>query len=161
MTNSPKGAAGRDRERGPDAMERARQVERDRGRVEEVVRSLRADEQRLLSDTEALKVERTAIERELGEVRDRVAGLDASLTVRQLGMAAKEREVADARAQLETQRDLAERIERELAEHRAQIAGARKRLGALIEDALRIQHKVWRAANSESLREDRDGWRER
>jgi chromosome segregation ATPase len=150
MTGSPGSPAGPDRAQASHAAsEHARQIERERGGVQEVVAHLRAEERRWLSDAEALRAERKAINAELAEARDRLAGLDASLKLRQLGVVAKEREIAEARAQLETQRALADRVERELEEHRAQIATARRKLGGLVEDVLRIQHKLWRAASGE------------
>jgi chromosome segregation ATPase len=161
MTGSRGSAAGDSRGQGPQSVaERSHQIERERAIVEEVISRLKADEQRLLSDSTALRAERNAIELELAEVRDRLATLDASLAVRKRGLVSKEREVAEAREQLVHQQELANEVEREISEHRSQIAIAQKRLGALVEDVVRVRHKLWRATSGESPREGNDGQRE-
>jgi chromosome segregation ATPase len=126
---------------------RSLEVGRERGMVEEVVGRLREDERRLSLDLSALQAERREREKELAEVRGRVGSLDTSLTVRQLGLRAKERELDLARNELERKRELVRRVEQEILDYRRQIAASQAQLTDLIERAVRIRQRVWRVAS--------------
>lgn len=126
--------------------ERTVDVERERAFVEETVAQMEADERRLLADVVALRAERVDLERELGDARARVDELDAAVHAEELAFLVRERELHAARDVLEQKRELAGEVEREIAAHRGQIADAQRRLEGLVEDVMRIQHKLWRAA---------------
>ena len=121
-------------------------VERERAIVEETVGQMEADERRLLADVVALRADRVDLERELGEARDRLDALDAAVHSEEVGLLVAERELHAARDVLEQRREAAGDVEREIAAHRGQLADARTRLEGLVEDVVRIQHKLRRAA---------------
>jgi chromosome segregation protein len=122
------------------------EVERERAIVEETVGQMEADERRLLADVVALRSDRVDLERELGEARDRLDALDGAVHSQELGVLVTERELQGARDALEQQREAAGEIEREITVHKSQLADARRRLEGLVEDVVRIQHKLRRAA---------------
>jgi chromosome segregation ATPase len=132
--------------RARSAAKRSHEVARERAAVEEVVVRLRADEARLVSELAALRAERAEIGRELTAARDRVASLDEELETRRLALMLKEREVYGAREKLERERDLVSKVEGEIAGHRRQLDLGRKGLGDLVENVLRIRHKLRRVA---------------
>jgi chromosome segregation ATPase len=121
-------------------------VERERAIVEETVGHMQADERRLLADVVALRADRVDLERELGEARDRLDALDTAVHSEELGVLVTERELHAARDALEQQREAAGDVEREITAHKGQLADARRRLEGLVEDVVRIQHKLQHAA---------------
>jgi chromosome segregation ATPase len=90
--------------------------------------------------------------RPIAEARERVASLDATLAAAELEAVAAEHGLAAAQDKLAWQRDVARRVEREIAEHRGQVAATQQRLGALVGDVVRISHKIRRAAGNEPPR---------
>jgi chromosome segregation ATPase len=141
MTGKPPGDRGRVR-RPHSVAERSHEIARECAMVEEVVARLRAEERRLLADAQALGAEREELEGELAAARDRVAAHEASLADAHSGLVAKGRELKAATDRLERQRELRQQAEREIDGYRSQIAVAQKRLGDLVVNVTRIQHKL-------------------
>ena len=153
MSDAPDRTPARERTRIVDSVtKRSLDVGRERAMVEEVVQSLRDEERRLRSDLTALQAERKERDGELALVRRRLDSLEESLTVRRVGLTAKEHELGITRYELERKRELVRQLEQEVIGHRERIAAARARIADLISGAIRIRHRVLRAA---SFRPDR------
>jgi chromosome segregation ATPase len=123
---------------------RAHEVARECAIVEEVVGRLRVEEQRLLSNMTALRAERQELERELATARDRLAAYESSIGLAESELVVKETELEAARDRLERQNELKRRGEREIDGYRSQLALAQQRLGELVVNVTRIQHKLLR-----------------
>jgi hypothetical protein len=118
----------------------------DRATVEVSLGRLRGEEQSLLAEVSSLRAERGLRAQELAEAREHLASLDAALAGEQLTELARAHDLASARRRLERDRDVALQLEREILEVRRQMSSAQERLGSLVTNVLRIQHKLWRAA---------------
>jgi hypothetical protein len=115
--------------------------------VETSLGRLRAEEQSLLAELSALRVERGERAQELAQEREHLASLDAALAGEELTEVARAQELAFARHRLERDREVASRLEQEILEVRLQMSSAHERLQGLVQNVLRIQHKLWRAAH--------------
>jgi chromosome segregation ATPase len=127
--------------------ERAEKVANERATVEASLGRLRAEEQGLLAELSALHAERDERNRELAEAREHLASLDATLAGEELTGIARAQDLEFARHRLERDRELASRLEQEILDVRRQVSTAQERLRGLVQNVLRIQHKLWRAAH--------------
>jgi hypothetical protein len=127
--------------------EHAEKIVNDRATVEASLGRLRAEEHGLHDEISALRVERTERSRELAEASEHLASLDAALAAEELTALARAHDLASARRRLERDRDLILLLEQEILEVRSGISSAAERLRGLVENVLRIQHKLWRVTN--------------
>jgi chromosome segregation ATPase len=126
--------------------ERAERILRERSTVEVSLGQLRAEEQSLLAEVSSLRTERGERAEELAEAREHLSSLEATLASEELNELARAHDLASARRKLEGDRTLASQLELEILELRRQMSFAQERLGSLVTNVLRIQHKLWQAA---------------
>jgi chromosome segregation ATPase len=126
---------------------RADEIAHDRATVEASLGRLRADEQSLVAELSALRIERRERAQELADAREHLTSLDAALAGEELMEVARARDLAYARHRLERDRELASQLEQHILEIRRHMSSAQEQLIGLVKNVLRIQHKLWRVAH--------------
>jgi chromosome segregation ATPase len=127
---------------------RAHELATERAVLREIIAQLEADERSLASQLASANEECLEQERRLDEAKRRAQALDEEIGAAEGTAVALGLELDGARRRAERAAWLARELERELGTYRGQISAARSGVEAVLEDMVRIKHKLHHATDA-------------